>query len=266
MYQSFFDTSPITRRIVTSIYYQLISHYLDRAKFSFMNYGYAELGSSTKMIALEDSDEPHRLPIQLYHLIASSVKLGGMDVLEVSCGRGGGASFIKRYHQPRIMVGIDRTQQAIAYCRRMHRLPGLSFIQCNAEDIIFGDESFDMVLNVEASHLYGHVAAFLAEAKRVLRRGGHLLLADKRTQAQLPHFRQQVASSGFRLVSERDISANVLQSIRFQAAVRERIIRDMLPAHLNSLATRIIGADGSHLANDLETRSTIYLSLDLIKD
>jgi SAM-dependent methyltransferase len=156
-YQSYFDHSAIIRRFVTRHYYQVISQYLDHAEVSFMNYGYARLGTSPNTLGLNASDEPHRLPIQLYHHLASSVCLGGRDVLEVSCGRGGGASFVKRYHHPRSLVGIDRTQEAIAYCRRMHRQPGLSFLQCDAEDILYGSECFDAVLNVEASHLYGCV-------------------------------------------------------------------------------------------------------------
>ena len=45
MYQSFFDASVFTRRTVSKQYYQLISRYLDRSGFSFMNYGYAGLGA-----------------------------------------------------------------------------------------------------------------------------------------------------------------------------------------------------------------------------
>jgi len=267
MYQSFFDASVFTRRTVSKQYYQLISRYLDRSGFSFMNYGYAGLGAQAQTVLLSASDEPNRLPVQMYHHLASSVALEGKDVLEVSCGRGGGTSFVKRYHRPHTLVGIDRTPQAIAYCRRMHhRLPGLSFMQCDAEQIMFGEACFDAVINVEASHLYGNVAAFLAEVKRVLRPGGHLLLADKRTQAQVPLFRQQVADSGLRIVDEHDISANVLHSIQLQRSDREQTMRAMLPRPLAWLALSVFGAGGSHLAEGLESGETVYFSLKLRKD
>lgn len=266
VYQSFFDNSAFTRRTVSKQYYKLISQFLDRAEFSFMNYGYAGLGARLQTVSLDACDEPHRLPIQLYHHLASTVNLAGKDVLEVSCGRGGGAAFVKRYHHPSTLLGVDRTAQAIAYCRRRHPIPGLSFLQCDAEDILFGDDCFDAVINVEASHLYGDVAAFLSEVKRVLRPGGHLLLADKRTQAQMPLFRQQVANSGLRIVDEHDISANVLRSIQVQRDDRERALRAMLPPYLTWLAISVIGAGGSHLADALQSGETVYFSLTLSKD
>jgi ubiquinone/menaquinone biosynthesis C-methylase UbiE len=103
-----------------------------------MNYGYAGLGMSSRTIVLDRASEANRMPIQMYHHLASSIVLRGKDVLEVSCGRGGGAAFVNRYHHPRSYVGIDRTQKAIAYCRRKHKQPGLTFMQGDAEAIDFG--------------------------------------------------------------------------------------------------------------------------------
>jgi ubiquinone/menaquinone biosynthesis C-methylase UbiE len=265
VYQSFFEHSAFMRRIVTRHYYQLISRYLDHAEVSFMNYGYAGLGSSPNTLLLNASDEPHRLPIQLYHHLASSVNLEGQDILDVSCGRGGGASFVRRYHQPRSLVGIDHTGAAITYCRRKHHHPGLSFLQCDAENIVYGSECFDAILNVEASHLYGCMETFLAEVKRVLRPGGTLLLADKRTRSEIRLFRRQVSACGFQVVSDRDISANVLQSIQQQRESRNRMLQNILPPHLLWLARSMIGADGSHLAQAIARGETVYLSLVLRK-
>lgn len=265
IYQSFFDHSPFMRRIVTRHYYQLVSQFLDHGEVSFMNYGYAALGTDPNTLDLNASDDPYRMPIQLYHHLASYVSLGDRDVLEVSCGRGGGASFIRRYHQPRSLVGIDRTREAIVYCRRKHRLSGLSFLECDAEDILFGSECFDAVLNVEASHLYGSVQTFLAEVNRILRPGGYLLLADKRTQVEVLPFRQKISGSGLQVVSDCDISANVLESIRLQDKIRNEMLEKMLPPHLLWLTRHMIGADGSHLANAIASGESVYLSLVLRK-
>ena len=230
-----------------------------------MDYGYAGLGENINTINLEDCDEPFRLPIQLYHHLASSINFQGKDILEVSCGRGGGASFINRYHHPRSLVAIDRTPQAIRDCQRQHRQPGLSYIQCDAQHIFYGSESFDVVLNVEASHLYESVDTFLQEVKRVLRQGGYLLLADKRTLAEIHLLRQQIANSGLNVISETDISANVLRSIRLQQGERRQMLQKHLPRPLVWLVTRLIGADGSHLAQALATGDSVYLSFVLRK-
>jgi len=47
-------------------------------------------------IPLQPEDEPNRACIQLYHHVATQVPLRGMKVLEVSCGHGGGASYLTR--------------------------------------------------------------------------------------------------------------------------------------------------------------------------
>jgi ubiquinone/menaquinone biosynthesis C-methylase UbiE len=265
MYQSFFDNSAFSRNFVTKYYYQIVSRFLGNAEVSFMDYGYANLGESPQTIMLDETDEPNRMPIQMYHHLASSINLEGKDVLEVSCGRGGGASFVNRYHHPRSLVGIDRTQRAIAYCRRKHRQHRLTFLQGDAEAIDFGSECFDVVLNVEASHLYGHVDIFLGEVNRVLRQGGYLLIADKRTSAELQLLHRQILNSGLEVICEHDISANVLQSIRLQRAKRIQMIQNLLPRNLTWLAIHMVGVDGSHLANALATGDTHYLSFILRK-
>jgi len=265
LYQFLFTRSALVRSIGSKTYYQLASPFLDTADFLFMNYGYADLGVSPQTLGLNESDELHRLPIQLYHHLASALDLEGKEVLEVSCGRGGGAAFLARYHRPRSLVGIDRTYQAIAYCQRKHRRAGLSFLLCNAEALGFANECFDVVVNVEASHLYGHADIFLREARRVLRQGGYLLLADKRMVAEIHLFRRQFSECGFQVVSECNISANVLEAIRQQQAARTRILHDLLPRHVAWLAIHVLGADGSQLANAIAAGRATYLSLVLHK-
>jgi len=265
LYQFLFNRSSLVRAIGSRTYYQLASPFLDSAGFHFMNYGYADLGVGRTTLGLRHADEPYRLPIQLYHHLASASNLDGKDVLEVSCGRGGGAAYLARYHCPRSLVGIDRTFQAIAYCQRKHRRAGLSFLLCSAEALGFADECFDVVVNVEASHLYGRADIFLREARRVLRQGGYLLLADKRMVAEVNLFRRQFSECGLQVVSECNISANVLEAIRQQQAARTRSLQDLLPRHVAWLAIHVLGADGSQLANAIAAGRATYLSLVIHK-
>ena len=118
----------------------------------FFNFGYEEdppLG-----LPLDPSDEPNRYCIQLYHQTASQVDLTGKKVLEVSCGAGGGASYIVRNLGPASYTGLDLNPASIDLCRERHPLPGLDFVQGDAQNLPFPDESFDAVVNVEASHQY----------------------------------------------------------------------------------------------------------------
>ena len=42
----------------------------------------------------------------------------------------------------------------------------LSFVEGNAENLPFDDESFDLVYNVESSHCYGDMGAFIEQVHR----------------------------------------------------------------------------------------------------
>ena len=131
-------------------------------------------------LPLVESDERNRFGIQLYHRVATQVDLNAKQVLEVSCGHGGGASYLLRTLHPASYTGLDFNPDGIAFCRKRHHLPGLDFVHGDAENLPFADESFDAVVNVEASHAYPRLPRFLAEVVRVLRPGGHLLYADFR--------------------------------------------------------------------------------------
>ena len=131
----------------------------------FLNAGYEE--DPPMAIPLAASDEPKRFQIQLYHRTATQVDLSGKRVLEVGCGHGGGASYVMRTLHPASYTGLDLNPAGIAFCRKRHNLPGLEFVQGDAENLPFPDQSFDAVINVESSHCYPRFPRFLAEVARV---------------------------------------------------------------------------------------------------
>jgi hypothetical protein len=85
---------------------------------TFLNYGYWPPEGET--LTLKPEDESNRPAIQLYHHVASGWDLADKNVLEVSCGHGGGASFVKRYHKPASYTAIDQNPKAIDFNRKTH--------------------------------------------------------------------------------------------------------------------------------------------------
>ena len=83
----------------------------------------------------------------------------------------------------------------------------------DAESLPFADESFDAVINVEASHAYPRLSRFLAEVVRVLRPGGHFLYADFRGRSEFPGWEAALADTQLRQVSERVINPEVLRGL-----------------------------------------------------
>ena len=76
----------------------------------FMNYGFEPLDLSERP-KLDESDEPDRYPLQLYHFLATQTDIDGKTMLEVGSGRGGGASYIARYLKPKEIIGMDIADQ-----------------------------------------------------------------------------------------------------------------------------------------------------------
>ena len=197
----------------------------------FFNFGYEE--EPPMGLPLAASDEPNRFGIQLYHLTATQVDLEGKQVLEVSCGAGGGASYIVRTLRPGAYTGLDLNPASIDLCRRSHNLPGLQFVQGDAEDLPFADQSFDAVLNVEASHQYPHFARFLSEVVRVLRPGGHFLYADSRRHHAIAAWEAALADVPMRRVKERVIVQEAICGLRANTKRSQEIVSRRLPVFLS---------------------------------
>ena len=122
------------------------------ANWSFMNYGFT-LSNGEMKRELKPEDENDRLFIQLYDHAASQIPLDGKKVLEIGSGRGGGASFLTRYHHPSQMTGMDYSEKAVKLSSKLHKtVDDLLFVHGDAEALPFEDNSFEAVINVESSH------------------------------------------------------------------------------------------------------------------
>jgi ubiquinone/menaquinone biosynthesis C-methylase UbiE len=200
-----------SQKFLLKRWYPSLTRRLSADDVLFLNLGYEE--DPPMALPLVESDEPNRFHIQLYHRTATQADLNGARVLEVSCGHGGGASYLVRTLRPASYTGLDWNRAGVAFCRERHNLPGLDFVQGDAENLPFGDDSFDAVINVEASHCYPRFPRFLAEVARVLRPGGHFLYADLRPRHLIAQWESALAEAPMRLRSDRIVNAEVLRGI-----------------------------------------------------
>jgi ubiquinone/menaquinone biosynthesis C-methylase UbiE len=230
-----------------------------------MNYGYAEAGPGAEPLRLEPRDEAERYPIQLYQHAVEPVELRGRAVLEVGCGRGGGASYLARRHAPGSVLGVDFSPKAIELCRRLHQAPGLAFEQGDAEALPCADAAFDTVVNVESSHCYPSPAAFFREAFRVLRPGGHFLWVDMRAAGAVDDVRTQLGDAGFESVRDLDITPNVLRALDLMSESRAAMIRRLVPAPLAGAVGDFAGVRGTRVYEALRSGEVVYMSCALRK-
>ncbi len=248
---------PFFRRIMWKPIYELLAKKIRIENWQFMNYGYSPCTQEVPAV-LDNDDELNRYPIQLYHYLSTKVNVSGVDMLEVGCGRGGGAAYIKKYLQPKQMTGLDIAHNAVKLAIEKHGREGLQYIQGNAEHLPFSAESFDVVINVESCHAYGSVPKFLTEVKRVLRPGGYFLITDMRGPNGMQTLKNNLLKSELELLSDEDITNNVVEAIEKEEAVKQERIAAGIPKWFQKPFKEFAGVKGSKIHEDLKSNTLIY--------
>src|ERR1700740_1345227 len=249
---------------VQKYFYPYVTHRLGADDVVFFNYGYEQ--DPPMALPLGASDEPDRYCSQLYHSTATQVDLSGKRVLEVSCGHGGGASYLMRTLHPTSYTGLDLNPAGIEFCRRRHTLPGLAFVQGDAGDLPLPDESFDAVINIESSHCYPRFPRFLAEVARVLRPGGHFLYTDLRHRVSIADWEAAMADTPMRLTSKRVINGEVLRAMEKNSQRGLGLIHRRVPALLHGLARAQTGVQGGKTYRAVQSGELSYRMYSFAKD
>ena len=98
----------------------------------------------------------------------------GKDVLELACGTGQGAVYL---------AGLARSYRAGDYSGKILEIARtyygerIKFQQLDAQQLPFKKDSFDRIVLFEAIYYLSSAERFVAECRRVLRRGGKVLIA-----------------------------------------------------------------------------------------
>jgi ubiquinone/menaquinone biosynthesis C-methylase UbiE len=252
------------KAFINKIWYPFLTRRLSAEEVTFLNYGYED--DPPLNLRLDESDQPNRYSINLYHQVATQVDLTGKKLLEASCGHGGGASYLTRTLKPASYTGLDYNPDGIAYCQRRQNLPGLEFVHGDAENLPFPDESFDAVINVEASHAYPQLSRFLGEVARVLRPGGSFLYADFRGRSEFPGWDGALAEMPLRQVSKRVINDSVVRSLDNNAQRSLDLISHRLPAFLRPFSRHFAGVPGTGIYNIIHDGAAEYRIYHFTKD
>jgi len=237
------------KRLLWRAWYQFLAARYPNPRWTFMNYGYrAPDGAAAQPpLALERADEDNRSCIQLYDLVARGAPVAGRELLEVGCGRGGGADYVARELDPRRVVAVDLSPRAVALCRHRFAHPRLSFQVGDAERLPFDDASFDVVLNVESSHCYGGFDTFLGEVRRVLRPDGHFLYADFRPSSEVDGWRAALLDAGFAIRAEHDLRPGVVAALDADDGKKRDLIARLIDRPLAGIFGEFAALRGSEL-------------------
>ncbi len=254
------------RNLIWRYWYPYLTQAIKDTPIIFLNYGYVDLNPAAPPLKLQEVDEPNRLCLQLYHHLAQTIDLTDLEVMEVSCGHGGGAAYLARYLQPKSMLGVDLNAKAIDFCRRHHHpIKNLAFVRGNAETLQFDNDTFDVIINVEASHCYGDMAQFLGHVARILRPGGYFLFTDFRTRPDDERLRAQLVQSGLEIRRAETITLNVLRAMELASEEKLALIRQFAPRILHKLLKQFSGVKGSTIFKGFQSGEMVYVSYTLQK-
>jgi ubiquinone/menaquinone biosynthesis C-methylase UbiE len=240
-------------------FYDAINAQLDSSVFGpfsfFLNYGYTpDLSPQYSKVQLPEQFV-NRNSVRLVLELIGGCDLENSRILDVGCGRGGTVFVIKQFFRPKSVHGIDLSPNAIASCRANHRYDNVRFDEGDAEKLLFRDEQFDFVTNVESSHSYPNLTAFYSEVYRVLVPGGYFLYTDVMPGDAVSACLASLKQIGFEMELERDITSNVLLSCDEVARTR---VGAYNAGNDPELMNNFLAAPGSQVYEDMRSRRWTY--------
>lgn len=156
----------------------------------------------------------------MYAVLANNTDFAGKHVLEVGSGRGGGAGVLSECYCPAHYVGMDLEPEQVASSNaRLAKFGScnLMFTQGDAVAIPFPDNTFDVVINVESSHMYPNRSQFFTEVRRVLTPKGKFLYEDMLWTHRYFHETHLELKQKFgNDIAVRNITQNVVDSIEMR--------------------------------------------------
>jgi SAM-dependent methyltransferase len=165
---------------------------------------------------------------------------------------------VSRTYRPQRLVGVDLSPENVRLAQARAARTGVEFVVGNAEQLEFEDASFDVVINIEASHLYDNRSRFFAEALRVLRPGGHFCYTDGYWADD--DCTQDLLSAGFELLERHEITANVIRALRRDTVRREALFDAMPDQQLREEYKHWGGVVGYRAYQRFEAGQTRYFS------
>lgn len=260
----FVRISPAFQKAIWRWWYQRLGKRAHDSGWTFMNYGYKY--KNQKTLNLSSKDESNRMFIQLYDYVASQIPIKDGEILEVGSGRGGGSSFLSRYHHPKSITGLDYSKSAIKLSNELHRnVDNLFFKLGDAEHLPFKDNTFDAVINIESSHCYGNMERFLSEVSRVVKPGGYFGWADLRAKDMVKETEFAFEKSNLTCIYNKTITPEVINALDDIHDTKMKMINNHVPKFLRSAFTDFAGAKNSKIYNSFKSGNAVYLSKVLKK-
>lgn len=117
-----------------------------------------------------------------HYCISQLPGISSKKVLEIGCGNGIQSMFLLDNYDPHHITGIDINTSSISIANdevKKRKLENITFLIDNSQELNhIEDNSMDIVVNIESAFHYPDKPKFISEVKRVLKPGGHFVIAD----------------------------------------------------------------------------------------
>lgn len=170
------------------------------------------------------------------------------DVLDLSCGEGYG-SYLMSDHAAYV-TGVDISKETINHAVKKYKKSNLTFVECDALELVFPSNSFDVVVSFETIEHLTDQHKMVKEIKRVLRPGGKLLISSPNKSV----YSADDAENEFhqKELNFQEIEKLLKDSFRFVNFYGQRLMIGSViqPLHSAPKTAEIFSDDGDRIFNE----------------
>lgn len=106
----------------------------------------------------------------------------GFRIIDIGCGTGYGNSILAKKGD---VTGIDNSREAILFAKKHYK--NVKFLVANATKLPFENGGFDIICSFEVIEHLRRPKKFLSEAKRILKKGGVMILSTPNKAISSPN-------------------------------------------------------------------------------
>lgn len=161
--------------ISTDHYYNVMNHALKRLadEYTMLHYPFHINETDTFLQAQKNLTD---------HCLSRIDSLNNKNILEIGCGNGVQTMYILNKYKPESITGIDLNEENIRIANKeksRKEIKNVHFLVDDAQQLTnFKENSIDVIINIESAFHYPDKPLFLKQLFRVLKPGGHFLIAD----------------------------------------------------------------------------------------
>ena len=190
------------------------------------------------------------------------------SLVEIGCGKGAGAEYLIKKFMPQKYTGVDFSEKAIDFCTNYYKqVKNVHFVCADAHQLPLVENSADVVLNVESSHLYKNQEKFFNEVYRILKPSGKFLFTDYRCVKNCPidDLEKYITGSGFSITEKRIITPQIQNACMLASERRQKLV-EARPWYLRKYFRHYAILNGSKKSRMLANGEIIYFIYHLEKN